>query len=201
MVNREGELKRNRTEYQISLLADGPDFEKVDFRNVESDAHETVPEGVILPAEAVNWISKIDAKSVRRPHQFDKYTLEITGGLDNTHLQSDENWFEGSEEISVSIFSPDGAVDRTQTFDSISGVFPPVIRFLNDWAPLEDVRSASFLASPKHFELVTRYASSLGASENVSFEMGKNSPSGKSGPVRVTVGSLVALIQPAEKIH
>lgn len=139
---------------------------------------------ILLDRAGVDWVAKIDPKKLRADSSDYRLTVTYSGEAAPGE----------SADVVVAI-SLKGRVERSQAFDEVKGNFPPVQRLLDSWQPAETAAVQSL--APVHLEKVTTFAKRNYKDRPVLMEPGNNeaAPS-KPGPMRATVGSLTALIQP-----
>ena len=144
------------------------------------------PNRIMVPREAVEWVAKIALKKLRQ-WPAAGYALTISQDmeeLEGGHLR------EGDVTVSIVL---GGKVERSQSFEPVRGNFPPVERIIENWKPATDVAVQSL--GPVQLEKITAFAKRAYPEMPVLMEPG-HSESDKPGPMRVTIGSLVALLQP-----
>lgn len=149
------------------------------------DADKTMP-GIMVPREAVEWVAKIVLKKLRAWPSPD-YALTISQSM-RTGTQGD---------VVVAIVNGEH-VERSQSFDVVLGNFPPVGRLVAEWKPATE--PVVQMLGPVHLEKVTGFAKRHYPERPLEAEPGHSDNPGKPGPMRVTIGSLVALVQPNLKL-
>lgn len=144
---------------------------------------------IVIPNNAVEWISKINVKQLRHPHVGDNilnYFLAVT-----QHTGKHGHNYEVNVKIMFG-----NSVERSQAFDGINGNYPPIERLIDTWKPATtacDVR-----LNPIHLEKITSFAKRHNKDEPILIEFGEEAH-GKPSPTKVTFDRLTALIQPILK--
>ena len=162
------------------------------FEGVEGyDVFGNLDEGVLVSREGLDWVSKLKVNSLRG---VSRNTPESV--LDEWRLR-----FVGQDDggVLIEVVTPDGSVERSQTFDVVMGSYPPVGRIVSDFVVQE---LAALRLNPVFIERATTFMRKCGEKEQpILFEMGGKNESDKPNPVRFTAavegqGVLEVLVQP-----
>lgn len=138
--------------------------------------------GVIIPRDALLWVSKVIPKSLRMGKNLNaKYTIRITWTSD-----SDVPTIRAID-VEAAILL-DGAVERSQRFDAANGNFPPVARLWKDDLSSEEPLSAVALSHKSLLKIAADIALFEGkdkAAVNLQF---RSESGNKPGPVQYSMG-------------
>lgn len=145
-------------------------------------------EPFLVPYAAASWIVGINTKTLRGRTP---YSIGIDGVGDDA---TPEEIREG--EVTVQIIDGSGKVERSQSFDPISGNFPPTVRLIDGFDPAADAWPVGM--TPANLRKVLDFAAKWHKYAPVTFELGKTESAHRLAPVRASVGRLTALIQPVK---
>lgn len=159
-------------------------------------------EAFMVPRELVEWIVKLNPRTLRIKTMPEAYVLRISAVKDAAVLDG-----YGEPRIVATraeiIWAGDNATnlqhegtraERSQEFDPLQGDFPPVMRLVEGFKPADSAMPVSLNATM--LERFTGWAKRVGKNSALTFELSEGNGSGKPGPVRVSLEAFTGLLQP-----
>ena len=156
----------------------------------DSDLHDG-EFGKIIPRDSLVWVSKIVLKALRRGWS----TLPVEeGGYGVRFVWSPSDSNTGALEVEVSIIFQD-KVERSQTFDTPSGTFPPVARLWREADAEVEAATQIGLSALSLTKIAADVALFEGKDGSTFLDL--HSSAGKGAPVQYQLGDRwTAAVQP-----